>query len=846
MNSGPTAGSPVPAADGDRKAIEGADAALHPSEQRFRALVQHASDVVLVLGMDGTVTYVSPSAERLFGLSAEALVGSNGALLVHPEDLLTTLECFARITEPGASTRAEYRVVVAGGERRYVETVFTNLLHEPAVAGFVLNSRDVTERTEADARLRASEERYRIIVETAEEGVWAVDAHGVTTFVNERMAAMLGCTVEELTGRSIFDFAAGAPERTEAAARLERQRQGLPEQFDWQLVRDDGASLWVLANSSPIFGADGEYAGALAMITDITARKQAEDERRHSQQQLNAAQRLSSTGSWDRDLRTGFMRWSDELVRILGLQAHAEPSFEALMEACHPDDRGQLGRIRHRALANGRDDGEFRVVRHDGRVRVLQCVMEAERDAEGVPVRLTGAALDVTERKELEETLKRQALHDNLTGLPNRVLFLDRVEHALDRRTRSRESLSVLFVDLDDFKTVNDSLGHGAGDRILVEVAQRLLASLRPADTVARLGGDEFAVLLEGADQTVAESAATRVLAALERPVPTCERDIVVHASIGIAVASDAAGPEELLRDADAAMYAAKSRLTPGRYRVFEPSMHAAARSRLELRAHLQAAVAEGQMVVAYQPLVRLDSEAVVGVEALVRWAHPERGLVSPAEFIPLAEESGLIVSIGRHVLRTATTWVQRVNGDRSGPPLHVAVNLSPRQLLEPDFLEMIDDVLGASRLDPSLLVLEITETVLVEEKDTVVPLLSRLRQRGVKVAADDFGTGYSSLSYLRHLPIDVLKIDRSFVTDIARSAEDVAVAQAVVQLAQVLGHVTVGEGIETREQAATLLAIGCTFGQGFLFSPPRSGPDLESQLLGAPDRISLSAGLGS
>ena len=835
-------GSPVAPADGDRNQAEAAGAALHPSEQRFRALVQHASDVVLVLGMDGTISYVSPSAERLFGLDADELVGSNGALLVHPEDLMTTLECFARIVEPGASTRAEYRVVVAGGACRYVETAFTNLLHEPAVAGFVLNSRDVTERTEADARLRASEERYRLIVETAEEGVWAVDAEGVTTFVNERMARMLGCRADELTGRSLFDFVAGAPERMEAAARLERQRQGRPEQFDWQLVRDDGSSLWVLTNSSPIFGADGEYAGSLAMVTDITARKQAEDELRHSQQQLNAAQRLSGTGSWDRDLRTGFTRWSDELVRVLGLHAGTEPSLETLTGACHPDDRAQLARIRHRALVSGRDDGEFRIVRPDGCVRVLQCVLEAEKDAEGVPVRITGAAQDVTARKELEETLKRQALHDNLTDLPNRLLFLDRVAHALDRRTRTGESHSVLFVDLDDFKTVNDSLGHGAGDEILVEVGERLRANLRPSDTVARLGGDEFGVLLEGADQAAAEAAAERVLAALERPVSTQEREIAVHASVGIAVASDGSGPETLLRDADAAMYAAKSRLTPGRYRVFEPSMHAAARSRLELRANLQAAVEQGQMVVAYQPLVRLDSEAVVGVEALVRWDHPERGLVSPAEFIPLAEESGLIVSIGRHVLHTATHWVQRLNTARSGPPLHVAVNLSPRQLLEPDFLQMIDDGLRASGLDPSLLLLEITETVLVEEKDTVVPVLSRLRERGVRVAADDFGTGYSSLSYLRHLPIDVLKIDRSFVTDIARSPEDLAVAQAVVQLAQVLGHVTVGEGIETREQAATLRAIGCTFGQGYLFSPPRSGPDLESALLQASDGAVLSA----
>jgi diguanylate cyclase (GGDEF)-like protein/PAS domain S-box-containing protein len=679
--------------------------------------------------------------------------------------------------------------------------------------------------------LRASEERYRVMVETAAEGVWALDAADVTTFANERMAAILGCRPDDLVGRSVFDFVAGAVERTLAVETLDRRRRGVTEQFDCQLVRADGVEVWTLMSASPMFDSEGRYAGSLAMVTDITARKRAEDELRQSQRQLAAAQRLSATGSWDRDLRGGVLRWSDEFIRILGLEPGTPPSLEALLAALHPDDRDEIARIRERATANGRDTVELRVVRPDGTMRTLQCVVEVERDDEGRPTLLTATAQDVTERKELEETLKRQALHDTLTGLPNRILFLDRVDHALRRRERTGEEIAVLFIDVDDFKTVNDSLGHTAGDEILLALGQRLVATLRPSDTVARLGGDEFAVLLEAADQPAAESATARILAALERPVASTEHEIVVGASVGIAVAAADAVPEDLLRDADAAMYAAKGHGGENRYRVFEPSMRAAARRRLELRAQLQTAVEEDQFEVFYQPVVQLSNGAVVGVEALVRWVHPELGLVSPAQFIPLAEETGLIVPIGGHVLRTATAWIQRLNESRPDSPLDLSVNLSARQLLESDFVQTVDDALQASGLPPTRLVLELTETVLVQEEHAVTPVLSQIRDRGVRIAADDFGTGYSSLSYLRRLPIDVLKIDRAFVTGIAHSTEDRAVAEVVVRLAEVLGLTTVGEGVETQAQAEALRDIGCTYGQGYLFSRPMPARELEQSL---------------
>ena len=798
------------------------------AEARFRALVQHASDVVLVLDAQGTITFVSPSTERLFGVSAESLVGRDGSTLVYPPDLASTLDCFGRISEPGSSTRAEYRVVAAGGEVRHVETVFTNLLHEPAVAGFVLNSRDITERTVAEAQLRASEEWYRVMVETAEEGVWAIDPAHVTTFVNERMAAILRSSAADLIGRKVHEFVADQDQLALVVEGLERRRHGLSEQFDCELLRADGTTVWTLVSASPLFDSDGRYAGALGMITDISARKEAEAELQHSQRQLNAAQRLSGTGSWDFDLRTNQLRWSEELLRILGLDPGTPPSVATLWAACHADDQERISRIRDQAIAHGHETGELRIVRPDGNVRTLALVMEVEWGDHGSPGRMTGTVQDITERKALEEALKRQALHDTLTGLPNRVLFLDRVDLALRRRARTGESIAVLFVDLDDFKTVNDSLGHSAGDELLKAVGQRLSAALRPTDTVARVGGDEFAIILEAADQGGAEAVAARILTGLERPVSTGDREFVVQASVGIAIAADDADPEQLLRDADLAMYAAKKQVRKNGYRVFEPAMHTAARNRLELRGQLQTALELEQFDVFYQPVVDLHTDTVTGVEALVRWTHPVLGIVSPGDFIPLAEETGLIVPIGAHVLRQATAWIQRLNRHRGERPLTLSVNLSARQLLEPDFIRTIDDALAVSGLDPALLTLELTETVLVQEEQIVTPVLSQLRHRCLKVAADDFGTGYSSLSYLRRLPIDVLKIDRAFVTDIAESAQGKAVVEAVVTLARALGLSTVGEGIETRAQADALREIGCTYGQGYLFSRPLPAHELD------------------
>jgi diguanylate cyclase (GGDEF)-like protein/PAS domain S-box-containing protein len=430
---------------------------------------------------------------------------------------------------------------------------------------------------------------------------------------------------------------------------------------------------------------------------------------------------------------------------------------------------------------------------------------------------------DVSERKAFEEQLQHQAFHDPVTGLANRALFAERVRHAVARARRDHIGLAVIFIDLDDFKTINDSLGHAAGDQVLLEVGKRLGTSIRASDTAARFGGDEFAVLLEGVESAQeAADTAERILEALAVPLALEHKELVTRASMGISMVEGEAATdaEEMIRNADAAMYIAK-RDGKGGYRLFEPAMHEGVLARLELRADLQRAITNNQFELHYQPVVALGTGRASGVEALLRWRHPERGLVPPDQFIPFAEEIGLIVPIGRWVLREGcrqAVLMQRLLPN--DPPLTMAVNLSVKQLQHSDIVADVRDALADSGLDAACLTLEITETVMMTDTDLAVQRLKELKGLGVRLAMDDFGTGYSSLSYLSRFPVDILKMDRSFLRADA-TPETAGLATAVVSLGETLNLEVVAEGIELSEQWTTLRDLGCDKGQGFFFARP-------------------------
>ena len=535
---------------------------------------------------------------------------------------------------------------------------------------------------------------------------------------------------------------------------------------------------------------------------------------------------------------------SPSVERVLGYTPEQVTGrrFEELVEA---GDRGRLARLITSGAADDTNNAqaiECVLIHRDGGTRQFEILMTNLLDDEHVGGIVLNSR-DVSERKAFEEQLAHQAFHDGVTGLANRALFTERVRHALARSRREERGLAVIFLDLDDFKTINDSLGHAAGDEVLQEVARRLDQSIRGADTAARFGGDEFAVLLEDvAHSQEAADAAERILDALALPFVAGHKELALRGSLGISVAEHAtpADAEEMIRDADAAMYIAK-RDGKGGYRLFEPAMHEGVLARLELRTDLQRAIATEQLELHYQPVVRLEDGAVSGVEALLRWRHPEHGMVSPERFIPIAEETGLIVPIGRWVLREGCHHARRVLGsiDPATSP-SISINLSLKQIQHSDIVADVRDALTESGLPAGCLTLEITETVLMADTDLAVQRLRELKELGVRLALDDFGTGYSSLSYLSRFPVDILKMDRSFLRDGASPSS--GLATAVVALGATLNLEVVAEGIEFPEQWYALRDLGCEMGQGFYFARPMDVDATLQFLAGRPEAPAIDA----
>jgi diguanylate cyclase (GGDEF)-like protein/PAS domain S-box-containing protein len=508
---------------------------------------------------------------------------------------------------------------------------------------------------------------------------------------------------------------------------------------------------------------------------------------------------------------------------LLGYEA-GELDGRRLSDLVHHEARAELVELAARVQASPDTPARFecRLLHADGSHRMFEAILDNLLDDTSVRG-IVFTAHDVTERNALELQLTHQAFHDGLTNLANRALFVDRLNHALERTQRNETTAAVLFVDLDDFKTVNDSLGHAAGDELLELVARRLREAVRPTDTPARFGGDEFAVLVEDlTSKPDAIEIANRLLDRIAGQIELQGTNIVASASIGIAFAEPGQTPGDLLRNADAAMYTAKSG-GKGRWEIFDPGMRKAALKRLELHAELKRAVEEGEFAVHYQPVVRLATGEITGFEALARWQHPQRGLVEPGAFIPTLEETELIVALGSQVLERACRAAARWQAE----DVSVSVNLSARQLRSPDIVREVDDVLRATGLEPGRLVLEITESMLMEDATRTIRRLESLKEIGVVLAIDDFGTGYSSLEYLRKFPVDVLKIAKPFVDGVGIDPAASRLAKAILGIGETLGLTTVGEGIELPEQRDGLRRLGCVYGQGWLFA--RAMPEADA-----------------
>ena len=807
------------------------------SEERFSALVRHSSDVIMIMSADGTVKYLSPSVEKVLGYNPDDLLDTTSFTPVHPDDAARVQSVIASVIEDADSTlHTDLRLRHADGSWRHVESNFTNLLHDPTVRGIVVNSRDITERKSAEKLVLESKERYQAVVEQAGEGIFLFDPRTKRILeANRAFQEIFGYEQEELTRRTLYDLIPQDPEGVDRNVEL-ALKQGHLTVGERKYRRKDGSEVDVEVSGGVISFGGTEV--VCSVVRNITGRKHAEIKLRQREADLASAQRIAHLGSWKYDPRTKELQWSDETYRIFGLTPReiSPVPYRVFWNAVHPEDKEPLDRTIREALREGRGfDAVYRLIRPGGEVRFVSEQAELlSIEADGL-ARMFGTVHDITERKALEDQLTHQAFHDELTGLPNRALLSDRLGHALVRSERHESLVAVLFLDLDRFKIVNDSLGHEVGDELLEAVGQRLQGCLRPGDTAARIGGDEFVVLLENiGSASYAVRVAERIIAALIDPFDVAGHEMVVTTSIGIALASHGCSASDLLRDADIAMYRAKDK-GKSRYQVFDASMNAPAMRRLELESQLRRGIEHGELKVYYQPKVEIYDGRLVGMEALVRWEHPERGLISPAEFVPLAEETGLILPLGRWVLKEACKQAREWQDLYPDCLPTMSVNLSARQFQQPYLLQEISSVLDETELEPCGLVLEITESVLMEDARANIATLEGLKGLGVGLAIDDFGTGYSSLDYLKRFPVDVIKIDRSFVDGLGQSPKDAAIVQAVIDLATALDLEPIAEGIETPEQARQLSDMGCRVGQRYYFARPLPSNEVTSLLAPSP-----------
>ena len=859
-----------------RRLVDEATATLREREERFRLLASSTPIGIYELDPAANNVYSNAKWHEISGRSFAESLGSGWIDAIDPLDrasVLATVHSSAErrdgSAEPLAEAAAHFRVRTPAGALRWIYLRAAPLRGDGgSLRGYVGSIEDVTARKEQEEALRGSEERYRGVVESTSEGVWMLDLQNVTTFTNRRLADILGWEVDEMLGRSLFEFV-DPDDRRMLEHNAPRLRVALSDYHEFKLRRKDGSELWAGLAASPLTDGSGDHAGSLVVLSDITRRKQAEAQQaavadlgQRALAGLGLQALLQDAVAVTADLLE--VRYSSVLELLpdgeqLLLRAGAGWEDDVIGTATVPAGHGsQAGfglvagvPVIVRDLAQDSRFTPSRLLLERGVVAGMNVPILAEARSYGVlsahttrprdfnadetnflqsVANVLGAAI---ERDAAEERTRYKALHDPLTGLPNRALFLDRLEHGLARSRRWPSVLAVLFLDLDRFKLINDSMGHDCGDQLLITVAERLAGAIRPGDTVARLGGDEFTILcddLEDADQAV--EIATRVAEAVERPLRLEDSEVVMTTSVGIAIASDSdQRPAQLLRDADAAMYRAKGG-GKARCEIFDEDMRVRTMERLTMESALRHAVERDELRLLYQPQIQLETGKIVGVEALVRWQHPERGTVSPLDFIPMAEEIGLIVPIGAWVLAEACEQLRRWRTDHPQLTLPVmAVNLSARQLTQPNMPQVVANALAEAQLEPAALCLEITESVLVSEAESVLATLNALKALGVRLAVDDFGTRYSSFSYLKRFPIDFLKVDRSFIERLDENAADRAIVAGIINMAHALHLEVIAEGVETSEQSSHLRMLGCDLAQGFYFARPRAHAALEELL---------------
>ena len=810
--------------------------ALHRRDISYRTLFNTGGDAVLVYPIDaqgrvaGTFFEVNDAACTLLGYARDELLEIAPSSLASADKLR---EAGARLlAEQSTDFEVEFRAKDGSQVPVHVYARLQVLDGKHTVLAVCHDQRDMPASTGA---AQEAERSYSSMFQKTTEGLYQSTPEGRILRANNAAARMLGyASAEELmaAGLNIAERSYLHPElRAELLRRLEQDGEYTGQEI--QITRRDGSAIWVSDNSRVVRGKDGKVEYYEGTLQDITQRKHAEDALAQSEEKYRTLVDMSQDGVF-LCVQGNLVYVNRAFADMLGYKPEEMTGlgFSTLLA---PEDHEAAGifDVSH-PLPAGHELHELRLMRRDGKTRITTAVTVAHVPYRGTPA-VTGTVRDVTAQKKSEQELVRSAFHDPLTDLPNRSFFMEKLQQVLDHvGKRSSDRFAVLFLDLDRFKLINDSLGHSFGDRVLVSIARRLRTCLRPVDLIARYGGDEFTILVEnvtGLDDATA--VADRVHEELARAITIDSHDVFTNASIGIVMnAPHYKQPDEVLRDADTAMYRAKAAGKAG-YVVFDDAMHESAKANLRLETELRLALQRNEFRVYYQPVMDLTANKLSGFEALVRWDHPNQGMLGPEHFLAVAEETGLIIPIGWWVMETAcaqfAAWKKKYR--HVGDDVTMSVNIANRQFAHWVLPQRVARVLDITGLKPKHLCLEITETVFMDNPALAVETIARLRTVGVNLQMDDFGTGYSSLSALRRFKIDTLKIDRSFITGIEKARADRAIVRTITVLAADLGMDVVAEGIEDARQVELLRALGCRKGQGYFFSKPLSATDIGKYL---------------
>ncbi|MCR4333163.1 MAG: EAL domain-containing protein, partial [Sulfuricaulis sp.] len=809
-----------------RDEIQRANDALRDSEERFRILVEATSDWIWEMDARGVYTYASPKIRDLLGYAPEEVVGKTPFDFMPPDEAARIREQFTEIV----ATRRPFEHLEntnlhKDGGRVVIETSGVPIFdREGRLAGYRGIDRDITRRKQVEAALLESEAKLRTVSESARDAILMIDDRGKITFWNHAAETMFGYRREETLGKDMAELIVPARLRemhNQGLGAFQRTGQGpaVGKLLELPARRRDG-SEFIAEHSISAVKLEGKW-HAVGIVRDITDRRQAEAAYHQDHELLEKI--FTTTHILIAYLDTDF-----NFVRVNRAYAEADgrpPEFFAGKNhfALYPGAEAEA--IFRRVAQTGEPytvyARPFTYPDHPERgVTFWDWSLQPVRDPGGKISGLLFSLVNVTDRVHAQEQVQYLAYHDELTGLPNRTLLLDRLKLNIADADRHKRQVAVLCLDLNDFKNVNDTLGHDVGNQAIKTLGGRLSECVRPGDTVARLGGDEFCVAL--ADLAHPDDVAEIIQKILDQFTHTfhvMDHDLYLATALGASLyPTDGRDPETLLKNADIAMYRAKER--GDNYQYYSADMTLTASEHLALENDLRHVLERNELLLHYQPQVNLASGKITGVEALVRWQHPKRGMISPAKFIPLAENTNLIIPIGAWVLRTACA--QGMAWQEQGlPPLRVAVNFSARQFRLPNLDSVIRQILDETALDPRLLDIELTESTLIQNPEAIASILGQLEKLGAHISVDDFGTGYSSLSYLKRFPIDILKIDQSFVHDIATDPDDAAIVIAIITMAHALGIQTIAEGVETREQLDFLRQHGCDGIQGYFFSKP-------------------------